>query len=75
MKNKTICEFWHGDCMGAVSSENLAREVTAVLSYIKSYECTEMKKNCCRLEGEVLANARYTKNVFDKFLEGKKCIN
>ena len=63
--------------MEAVSSEKLAREVAAVLPYIKPCECIEMlkKKYCCRFEGEARANARHTENVFDEFLEGKKCIN
>lgn len=40
VKNKIIFGFWHGVCVGAVSSEKLAREVAAVFSYIKSCECT-----------------------------------
>ena len=44
MKNKTVCEFWHGNCVGAVSSEKLVREVAVVLPYIKPCECTEILK-------------------------------
>ena len=77
VKNKTFCEFWHGDCGGAVLSEKLAREVVALIPYIKPCECTEMlkKKNCCGFEGEARANGWHSKNVFDEFLEGEGCIN
>ena len=43
-KNKIVYEFWHGDCVGVVSSEKLVREVAAILPYIKSCKCTEMFK-------------------------------
>jgi hypothetical protein len=79
VKNKTVCEIWHGDYVGAVSSEKLAREVVAVLPYIKPCECTKMIKIKgivvgLSFKGEARANARYTKSIFDEVLEGKKCI-